>query len=78
MTISFFVRHHDFRSPDLCAQIVIWTQLIDDAVEKLVLTLMPRQSATTITSGLGRHRLISRAAPWLPAMARVDGAGAVS
>ena len=58
MTISFFVRHHDFRSPDLCAQIVIWTQLIDDAVEKLLLTLMPRQSATTITSGLGRHRLI--------------------
>ena len=56
MTISFFVRHHDFRSPDLCAQIVIWWQLIDDAVEKLVLTLMADAAAGIISSGLGRHR----------------------
>ena len=62
----------------LCPGRVIWPQLIDDAVEQFVLTLMADPAARIITSGLGRHRLISRAAPWLPAMERVDGAGVIS
>ena len=62
----------------LCPGRVIWPQLIDDAVEQLVLTVMADPAARIITSGLGRHRLISRAAPWLPAMETVDGAGVIS
>ena len=61
----------------LCPGRVIWPQLIDDAVEQFVLTLMADPAARIITSGLGRHRWISRAAPWLPAMERVDGAGVI-
>ena len=48
MTISFFLRHHDWDLRISVPRRVIWPQLIDDAVEKLVLTLMPHQSAITI------------------------------